>query len=95
MDRLKISWDRTPEKPEEIISTEYVEDKICIIKSLLSLYIKEGLLAVSFTPPVLSGKFYTYEIKFHHNDEKYIIIVWKGVRTGDGMPLLHGHLIIN
>lgn len=93
MDRLKIGWDRTPEKPEELIATNYVEDKINIIESLLNNYIKEGLLTVSFTPPALCGKFYTYEIKFHQHDRKYIILVWKGVRTGDGMPFLHGHLI--
>lgn len=85
-------WDKMPRTRGEIIVAEYIEDKINILKELIDLYVKENFLAISFTPPPLKGNYYTYEIKYHRHDEKYLINVWNGVRTGDALPVLYGYI---
>ena len=87
---MKINWDKYPRKQEEIIVAAYIESKIGAVENLLNLFIKENLLTISWTPTPLNGNYYTYEIKYHRHREKYLINVWKGVRTGDAMPILYG-----
>ncbi|OPX61045.1 MAG: hypothetical protein A4E25_00072 [Methanobacterium sp. PtaB.Bin024] len=89
---MKINWEKIPKTQEEIIVTEYIEGKINILERLLDVYTKEHLLTISFTPPPLKGNYYTYEIKFHRHGQKYLINVWKGIRTGDALPILYGYL---
>lgn len=89
---MEINWDKIPKTQEEMIIAEYIEDKIAIIELLLGVYTKENLLTISFTPPPLKRNFYTYEIKYHKHGKTYLINVWKGIRTGDGLPVLYGHL---
>ena len=91
-DRMKINWDKKARKQEEIIVAAYIEDKISILENLLDLYIQENLLTISWTPNPLNGNYYTYELKYHRHREKYLINVWKGVRTGDALPILYGDI---
>lgn len=89
---MEIKWDKIPKNQEEISLAKYIEDKIAIIETLLGLYIKEELFSISFTPSPINRNFYTYEIKYHKHEKKYLINVWKGIRTGDGLPVLYGSL---
>lgn len=87
---MKIKWDKYPQQQEEIIVAASIESKIGAVENLLNLFIKENLLTISWTLTPLNGNYYTYEIKYHRHREKYLINVWKGVRTGDAMPILYG-----
>lgn len=89
---MNINWDKIPQTEEEINVARYIENRIIILERLLDVYTQEKLFTLSCTPPPLKGKFYTYEIKYHQHDEIYLINVWKGVRTGDALPILYGHL---
>lgn len=89
---MNVNWDKTPQTQEEINVAEFIEAKISIFERLLDVYKQENLLTISFTPPPLKSNYYTYEIKYHRHDEMYLIIVWKGVRTGDTMPVLYGQI---
>ncbi len=89
---MKINWEKVPKNHEEIIVAEYIEGEIRVLESLLGVYTKKHFLTISFTPPPLKGNYYTYEIKYHGHDEKYLINVWKGIRTGDALPVLYGYL---
>ncbi|NYB28064.1 MAG: hypothetical protein HVN34_12185 [Methanobacteriaceae archaeon] len=91
---MKIKWEKTPQIEEEIVVAKYIEGKISILKKLFDLYVQENLFTISFTSPPLNGDFYTYEVKYHQHDKNYLINVWKGVRTGDTLPVLYGYLII-
>lgn len=85
---MKINWEKIPKTQEEIIVADYIENKISILETLLDVYTKENLLTVSFIPSPLKGNYYTYEIKYHKYDRKYLINVWKGIRTGDALLVL-------
>jgi hypothetical protein len=87
---MEINWDKIPKTKEEINIAEFVEGKIKIIETLFEVY-KKNMLGISFTPAPLKNNFYTYEIKYHKHEKKHIINVWKGIRTGDGLPVLYGH----
>ena len=91
---MEIIWDKIPQNQEEATVAEYIECKINILERLLMVYTKENLLSLSFTPTPLKNKFYTYEIKYHRHEEKQLINVWKGIRIGDGLPVLYGYLKI-
>lgn len=92
---MDIKWDKIPNSDEETVVAEYIENKIIILENLFDLYKQEKLFIISFTPPPLNGNFYTFEIKYHQHDDRYLINVWNGVRTGDALPILYGYLIIN
>lgn len=89
---MRIVWEKTPEREDEVKVAEFIEGKIKVIQDLLLIYIREGLSALSFTPQPLGGSFYTCEIKYHRHDRRYIINVWDGVRVGDGLPVIYGYL---
>lgn len=90
---MNIDWNKQPKTTEEIIISTYINDKISFLEKLFSLYNQEGVYSISFTSNPLNGDFYTCEIKYHQHDKKYIINIWKGVRTGDTFPILYGYLI--
>jgi len=74
---MKINWEKVPKTHEEIIVAEYIEGEISTLESLLGMYTKKKhFLTISFTPS-LKGNYYTYEIKYHRHDEKYLTNVWK------------------
>lgn len=89
---MKVDWQKTAQTQEEITVASYIENKTHQLQELLNLYKEENFLTLSFTPPPLKSNYYTYEIRYHHHDKKYLINVWKGIRTGDAMPVLYGYL---
>lgn len=88
---MMINWDKIPKTQEEKLIAEYIEGKIKILETLFGVYTKENLFGISFTPAPLKRNFYTYEIKYHKHEQKHLINIWKGIRTGDGLPVLYGH----
>lgn len=89
---MKINWDKIPKTPEEIVVAEYIKDRTRIIERLIEVYTQENFLSISFTPTSFKGNFYTYELKYHQHDRRYLINVWKRVRVGDALPILYGYL---
>lgn len=65
-----INWNKLLKTGEEIIVAEYIEDNMNMIEKLVNIYKKEDLIMISHHL-LLNGNFYTYEVKFLNQDEKY------------------------
>ncbi len=86
---MTINWHKPIQTSEELLVTDYLNNRIATLKTLLNI-LTDDLLSVTFTPPPLNNNFYTFELRYHHTEKEYIINVWKGLRTGDTQTLLHG-----
>ena len=88
---MKILFEKAPRTIDEKIAASYTEINSNIIKEFVKLSSENNFLNLSFTPkPKKDEKsFFTYEIKKGNFNENYSIIVWRGIRTGDGVPILY------
>jgi len=89
---MKIKWDKKPTTQEQKILADYLIYRLDIIADIIRLSSKHGVLSSSITPKSFESGFFTYEFKKDLASDSYLIIVWKGIRTGDAMPVLYGHL---
>ncbi|MBC7084890.1 MAG: hypothetical protein H5T43_00775 [Methanomethylovorans sp.] len=89
---MKILWDKKPETAEQKLIADYASDYIPILEGQIELISSNDLLTASFTPRPLNGHFYTYEVRKETSSDKYLLIVWQGIRTGDARSLLYGWL---
>lgn len=89
---MKIRWDKKPETIEQKVLADYLANHQAIIDDMVSMGSKNDLLTASFTPKYFEQGFFTYEIKKSTFSNTYSVIVWRGIRTGDAVPVLYGRL---
>ena len=56
------------------------------------LSIKHRLVTASFTPQAVDNAFFTCEIRLNPHRGSYHLVVWRGIRTGDAVPILYGEI---
>ena len=89
---MKIKWDKKPATTEQTILADYLISRPDIIADITRLSSTHTVLSASITPKSFESGFFTYEFKKDPSSDSYLIIVWKGIRTGDAVPVLYGHL---
>jgi hypothetical protein len=89
---MNITWDSEPDTAEQRMVADYVRQSKSLIMAVLKLSAQHGLLTASFTPKPSGKRFFSYEIKYNHLIEAYHLIVWRGIRVGDAVPILYGVL---
>ena len=87
---MNIKWDSEPDTAEQRIVADYLRQSEGLIMAMMMLSAQHGLLTASFTPKPFGKSFFTYEIKYNHLLDAYHLIVWRGVRVGDAVPILYG-----
>jgi len=89
---MKIKWDKKPATTEQKILADYLISRPDIIADIIRLSSRHDVLSASITPKSFESGFFTYEFKKDSSADSYLIIVWKGIRTGDAVPMFYGHL---
>jgi len=89
---MNIVWDSDPKTAEQKLIASSLAQSVDLIMAILILCAQEGLLTASFTPKPLGKKFFTYEIRYDHLSDAFHLIVWRGMRIGDAVPILYGVL---
>jgi hypothetical protein len=89
---MKIKWDKKPATTEQKILADYLISRPDIITDVVRLSSRHDVLSASITPKSFESGFFTYEFKKDPSSDSYLIIIWKGIRTGDAVPVLYGHL---
>lgn len=90
---MDIRWDRDPETAEQKMLADYLAQSADLLATVFTLISKHHLLTISSTPNPLEGRFFTFEIRYDHLSAACHLVVWRGMRTGDAMPLLYGTLV--
>ena len=90
---MKIIWDKKPVTMEQKNLAEYLVNHSDIIVDLVKLSAEHKFFSISITPKSFETGFYTYELKKDPSSDSYLVLVWKGIRTGDAVPLFYGHLV--
>ncbi len=90
--KMNVKWDRKPETKEARMVVDYLAGVPGLVEEILALSAKYGLLTASFTPKPLGKNFFTFEIRYDHPSSANHLVVWRGVRVGDAVPLLYGVL---
>jgi len=89
---MKIKWDKEPTTTEQKILADYLISRPDIIADITRLSSTHTVLSASITPKSFESGFFTYEFKKDPSSDSYLIIIWKGIRTGDAVPVLYGHI---
>jgi len=89
---MKITWDKGPVTTEQKTLAEYLVNHSDIIVDLVTMSNKHKFFSASVTPKPFETGFYTFELKKDPSSNSYLVFVWKGIRTGDAIPLLYGHV---
>ena len=91
-DKMIIEWDKEPKDLEQKASTEYLGEHANTLCEVIKMSSEGDLLTASFTPRPLDKCFFTYEIRRETYSDDYLVIVWRGIRTGDVTPILYGRI---
>ncbi len=89
---MKIKWDKEVVTTEQKILAKYVATHSDIFVTLIQLDLRHNIFSLSVTPKPFKTGFYTYELKKDPSSDSYLILIWKGIRTGDAIPMLYGHI---
>jgi len=89
---MKIKWDKKPATTEQVILADYLISRLDIIADIIRVSSRYDVLSASITPKSFESGFFTYEFKKDSSSDSYLLIIWKGIRTGDAVPVLYGHL---
>ncbi len=87
---MKINWDRVPDTDEARMVADYLTSVSPLLDEMLAVRDRHDLLTMSFTPKPLGRGFYTIELRHDHLSSTHQVVVWRGLRTGDAVPLLYG-----
>ncbi len=89
---MNITWDTEPHTSDQLTAVEYLRNSEGLAMAVLKLIVTHGLLTASFTPKPTGEKFFTYEIRHDPLRTSHHLIVWRGIRVGDAVPVLYGVL---
>jgi hypothetical protein len=89
---MDIRWDRDPGTAEQKMIADYLAQSADLLSAVLTLTSRHCLLTTSFTPNSFEKRFFTFEIRYDHLSAACHLVVWRGMRTGDAVPLLYGTL---
>lgn len=89
---MNIKWDKEPKSIEERVLADYTLRYQDMILEFANFISKKNLLTSSFTPKPFDKNFFTYEIRGDNFSNDYLIIIWRGIRTGDAILMLYGRL---
>ena len=89
---MDIKWDKEPKSIEQKLTVDYIENHLDAVRSIINLNSSENLISSSFTPESLEEKFYTYEIRKENSSGDYLLLIWRGLRTGDAVPIIYGRI---
>ena len=89
---MKITWDKRPVTSEQKNLAEYLVNHSDIIVDLVKPSMKQKFFSASITPKPFETGFYTFELKKDPPSDSFLVFVWKGIRTGDAVPLLYGYV---
>ena len=87
-----IKWNKKPGCLEQKLLVDYLEEHTNTLCKMIKMISEDDLLTASFTPRPLDKCFFTYEIRRETYSDDYLVIVWKGIRTGDATPILYGRI---
>ncbi|KYC44456.1 MAG: hypothetical protein APG12_01212 [Candidatus Methanofastidiosum methylothiophilum] len=90
---MEILWNRKIVTDEEKSVSEYLLTKSEIVKYIPELVIMNSLLSVTFTHRTYGTSFFTYEFKRDTSSNKFYVLVWRGLRSGDTSPLIFGRVV--
>jgi len=89
---MKIEWEKKPQTPEQQRLVNYLTDHMDIVFDLVELSYRHNMYSIALTPKSFKNSFFTFEFKKHPSSDFVLILIWKGIRVGDALPILHGHL---
>jgi len=89
-----IKWNKKPEGLEQKSLADYLEEHANTLCEMIKMSSEGDLLTASFTPKPVDNCFFTYEIRRETSSDDYLVIVWRGIRTGDAIPILYGRIEI-
>ena len=89
---MRIKWDREPDTIGQKVLADYLSRHSALVAEVIRLSSESNLLNASFTPQAFESGFFTYEIKKDPHADDYLVIVWRGIRPGDAVPVLYGRI---
>jgi len=90
---MNIHWDKKLKTIGQIAIADYISNGHDLINAMIDIISKNDLLTASFTSKDLDSGFVIYEIRREQSFNHYQIILLRGVRSGDAMPLLLDEVI--
>ena len=90
---MEILWNRKIGTDEEKAVSDYLANRYEVLKHIYEMVLIHSFLSMTFTHRTYGTSFFTYEFKRDIKSDKFYVLVWRGLRSGDTSPLIFGRIV--
>lgn len=90
---MEILWNRKIGTDEEKAVSDYLANRNEVLTYIYEMGLMHSFLSMTFTHKTYGNSFFTYEFKRDIGSDKFYVLVWRILRSGDTSPLIFGRIV--